>query len=153
MNMSNEESFGILKSIKKAYSIDSADVATYSPLTLAYIGDSVHSLVVKSVITLRGNCSANQLNKKTIEHVKAVNQAKVAQYYIDNMILSEEEADIMRRGRNAKSASVAKNASVGEYRTATGLEALIGYLYLTDRTDRMIELVRIGMEYIDTINK
>ena len=125
----------------------------YSPLSLAFIGDSVYGLVVKSVVILRGNCPANQLNKLTTAYVKAVNQAKAVEYFIDNNVLSEEEQSIVRRGRNAKSTSVAKNASVGEYRMATGLEALMGYLYLKCQTDRMVELTRIGMDYIDSLMK
>jgi len=149
----NENGKGILNSIFNEYGLKPVIANAYSPLSLAYIGDSVYGLVVKSVVTLKGNCSANQLNKMTTLYVKAVSQAKISEYYSANDILSEEEANIMRRGRNAKSATTAKNASVSEYRAATGLEALMGYLYLKGETDRMIELTRMGMEYIDSLNE
>lgn len=149
----NENGRGILNSIFSEYGLKPVIANSYSPLSLAYIGDSVYGLVVKSVVTLKGNCPANQLNKMTTNYVKAVSQAKIADYYTSNDILSEEEANIMRRGRNAKSATTAKNASVSEYRAATGLEALMGYLYLKGETDRMTELIRAGMDFIDSVKK
>ena len=151
-DFSNSEQ-NILNEIMSEYELKPVRANEYSPLSLAYIGDSVYGLVVKSVVTLKGNCPANQLNKMTTLYVKAVSQAKMVEYYTQDNLLSDAESDILRRGRNAKSATVAKNASVGEYRAATGLEALMGYLYLNGEIPRMIELIRKGMDYIDSTNK
>lgn len=140
---------GILDSIIKAYDLSKVDANIYSPLSLAFIGDSVYGLVVKSVVTLWANCPANTLNAKTTFYVKAVSQAKIIDMLIDANILSEDEYNIYRRGRNAKSSSTAKNASVGDYRKATGLEALIGYLYLEGNTKRLVEIIRQGMQMLD----
>lgn len=139
----------MLNIIKKEFELAGSDINTYSPLTLAFIGDSVYGMVVKSVVTLRGNCPPNQLNNKSTMYVKAVSQAKIVDLLEEENMLSEEEASIIRRGRNAKASSVAKNASVGEYRKATGLEALVGYLYLTDNTERLVEIISAGMSLLD----
>lgn len=138
-----------LEEIKSQFALDGNRLNEYSPLTLAFIGDAVYGMAVKSVIVLKGNCPANELNSKSVMYVKAVSQAKIAQFFTDNSILSEEEADILRRGRNAKASSTAKNASVGDYRKATGLEALMGYLYLKDDNARLVELVKMGVDIID----
>lgn len=138
----------ILESIRSQFSLKDINVNRYSPLSLAFIGDSVFDLVVKTVMVEKANCPANVLHRKTSAIVRAEFQSKMAQWYLDNGILDEEENDIYRRGRNAKSATTAKNASVADYRKATGVEALIGYLYLNNRTDRLVELIRLGMEAV-----
>ena len=130
--------------IGKIYSPKTVDPNTYSPLNLAYIGDSVFDVVVKTVMVERGNCPVNKLHKRTSEFVKAVSQARIADALKED--LTQEEADILRRGRNAKPYTKAKNASYGEYCKATGLEALCGYLYLKGETERLIELVKLGLE-------
>ena len=139
----------ILCNIKSQFQLEDKDIKQYSPLTLAFIGDCVFDLVVKTVIVEMGNCSANKLHIKTSKIVKAESQAKMADMFADNGILSEEETGIYRRGRNAKSYTTAKNASVSDYRKATGVEALIGYLYLENRMDRLVELIKTGMNYLD----
>lgn len=139
----------ILENIKSAFELEGARPNEYSPLTLAFIGDSIYGILVKTVIVLRGNCPANDLNAKSVKYVKAVSQAQIVDFYSDNDILTEEEANILRRGRNAKASSTAKNASVGDYRKATGLEALFGYLFLKGNNDRMIELLKFGMDMLD----
>lgn len=130
--------------IKETFSIEDVDIRTYSPLTLAYIGDGIFDLVIRSIVVGRGNTSANQLHQKTSHIVKAHSQALMAEALMD--VLSEEEADIYRRGRNAKSHTMAKNATVADYRSATGFEALMGYLYLSNQVDRMMELIAIGLD-------
>ena len=136
----------ILEDIRSQFLLKDVDVNSYSPLSLAFIGDSVFDLVVKTVMVEKANCPANVLHKRTSSIVRAESQARMAQWYLDNDILSEEESNIYRRGRNAKSVTTAKNASVADYRRATGVEALIGYLYLLGRTDRLVELIKLGME-------
>ena len=125
---------GIDAYIKKKFEVPDVDIRTYSPLTLAYIGDGVFDLVIRSVVVGKGNTRPNQLHHRTSQIVKAHTQAVIIQYL--EPMLTEEEADIYRRGRNAKSATMA------DYRKATGLEALVGYLYLTDRFDRLVSLIK-----------
>ena len=126
--------------------IEKQDICSYSPLTLAYIGDGVYELVVRSMIVTEANAPVNKLHKKSSELVKAETQAKMAFYFRDNDLLSEEELRILKRGRNAQSYSKAKNASVSDYRWATGFEALIGYLYLSNENDRMLEIIAMGLK-------
>lgn len=135
--------------IKACFKLPGGNLSRYSPLTLAFIGDSIYALIIKTVIVERANCPANVLHKETVKYVSAIAQANIARYLIDNECLSDKENDILRRGRNAKSPSVAKNASVADYRMATGLEALVGYLYLDGQNDRLLEIIRSGVEHID----
>lgn len=139
-----EESLSLLGRIKEQFSCKETDVRGYSPLTLAYVGDCVYDLIIRTVVVERANRSANDLHKKTVQYVKAQTQARMIEILLPS--LTEEEEAVYRRGRNAKSYTVAKNASVGDYRKATGLEALIGYLYLMDRMDRTLELVDSGIK-------
>lgn len=136
----------ILENIKDKFGLADIDVNGYSPLSLAFIGDCVFDLVVKTVVVERANRSANILHRKTSRIVRAQSQAQMVMWFIEKGILSDEELAIYKRGRNAKSATTAKNASVGDYRKATGLEALIGYLYLKNRTSRIVELIKTGMD-------
>ncbi len=140
---------GILDSIKLRFGLGEVDVSSYSPLTLAFIGDCVFDLVVKTVMVERANCPANKLHRKTSALVKAESQSVMAKWFTDNNILTENEITVYRRGRNTKSATTAKNASVGDYRRATGVEALIGYHYLSGNTERLVELIKLGMEAVE----
>ncbi len=137
----------LLTEILKQFELKGADTRQYSPLTFAYIGDSIFDAVVKTVVVERANCPANFLQKKATYYVKAVSQAKM----IDGIIseLTEEEEDIFRRGRNAKPANKAKNATFQTYMKATGFETLVGYLYLKGRTERVVELIRLGMSRLE----
>ncbi len=122
------------------------DAQIYSPLALAYLGDAVYELIVRSLVMNRGNMQVNKLHKRSSGLVKAKTQADIVRLLEDE--LTEEERAVFRRGRNAKSMTTAKNASVIDYRMATGLEALTGYLYLTEQFERLLELVRHGLEKI-----
>ncbi|MBO5209869.1 MAG: ribonuclease III [Lachnospiraceae bacterium] len=141
-----EESITILDAIKQQFACKEVDIRTYSPLTLAYIGDAIYDLVIRTIVVERGNQSAKGLHKTTIKYVNAKVQAKM----IDALeeILTEEEEAVYHRGRNAKSYTSAKNASIIEYRKATGLEALMGYLYLKGETARMLTLIQTAFEKI-----
>lgn len=130
--------------IREEFGVGDVDIRSYSPLTLAYIGDGVFDLIIRSVVVGRGNTSANRLHQRTSRIVKAQTQAQIIAYLEPK--LTQEEADIYRRGRNAKSPTMAKNATVADYRKATGLEALVGYLYLTDRFERLVELVKCAAD-------
>lgn len=138
-----EESLSLLTQIKESFSLGEVDVRAYSPLTLAYIGDAVYDIIIRTVVVERSNKPAHELHKQTSALVKAQTQAELIEAMQD--LLTEEEAAVYKRGRNAKSYTTAKNASVGDYRKATGLEALVGWLYLQDRTIRAIELVKEGL--------
>ena len=136
--------------IKEQFEISPVDVKTYSPLTLAYMGDGVFDLIIRSVVVGKGNTKASQLHLRTSQIVKAHSQAVLIETLV--AYLTEEEMDVYRRGRNAKSPTMAKNASMSDYRKATGLEALIGYLYVTDQFERAVELVRLGLSKTDSIS-
>lgn len=139
-----EDSRELLDKIKEVFQCKEVDVRAYSPLTLAYIGDSIYDLVIRSVIVERANKAVNDLHKKATHYVKAEAQAKMIFSLQEE--LSEEEMAVYKRGRNAKSYTSAKNASINDYRNATGFEALMGYLYLMGRIDRMLELIQLGIE-------
>ena len=121
--------------------------AMYSPLALAYLGDAVYEVIVRSIVMNRGNMPVNKMHKKSTELVKAGTQAHMIRL-LEPELTGEEEA-VFRRGRNAKSVTVAKHASVADYRMATGLEALTGYLYLSEQFDRLLELISRGLEKIE----
>ena len=101
-----------LKKLKELFDLKDADLRTYSPLTLAYIGDGVYELVIRSVVVERANRSANDLHKKTTRYVKAPAQSAMIEALLPE--LTEEEEAVYRRGRNAKSYTTAKNASVAD---------------------------------------
>lgn len=142
-----EESITILDAVKKEFDCKETDIRTYSPLTLAYIGDAIYDLVIRTVVVERANQSANNLHKKTVRYVNARVQAKMIEALESE--LTEDEVAVYHRGRNAKSYTSAKNASIIEYRKATGLEALCGYLYLTGQQERLLRLIHEAIEKID----
>lgn len=135
---------GIDAYIKEQFELADVDIRTYSPLTLAYIGDCIFDLIIRSVVVGKGNTRPNQLHQRTSNIVKAHTQALIIEYLEPQ--LTQEEADIYRRGRNAKSYTMAKNATMADYRKATGLEAVIGYLYLTDQFARAVELTKNAID-------
>lgn len=132
----------MLDLIEKKFDLRGQDVRSFSPLTLAYIGDAVYELVIRTLVVEQGNRPVNMLHRMTTAHVKAGAQAEMIEILRGE--LTDEEADVFRRGCNAKPATMAKNASRRDYHKATGFEALIGYLYLTNRTERMLELIKRG---------
>lgn len=119
-----------------------------SPLVLAYIGDSIFDLVVKTMIVTMGNTQVNKMNRLASSIVKAESQSKMIGYLEDK--LTEEEESVYKRGRNAKSHTAAKNATISDYRRATGFEALMGYLYMSGEYERMCELVKEGIDFLNT---
>ncbi|MBQ4536704.1 MAG: ribonuclease III [Lachnospiraceae bacterium] len=138
-----DENINLLQEIKDTFECKEQDVRAYSPLTLAYIGDAIYDLVIRSVVVERGNRSNNDLHKKTTKYVKAEAQAKMIMALMEE--LTEDEQAVYKRGRNAKSYTMAKNASMSDYRKATGYEALMGYLYLTGQQSRMLQLIKKGI--------
>lgn len=135
---------GINSYFLKKFGIERKDIHSYSPLTLAYIGDGIYDLVIRSMVVGEGNTHVNDLHRHTSQIVKAHAQSEMIEALLPE--LTEEELAVYKRGRNAKSATMAKNATVGDYRRATGFEALLGYLYLEDEIERMMELILTGLE-------
>lgn len=134
---------GFLQMIRGAFPGKKQDIRSYSPLTLAYIGDAVYDLIIRTVVVERANRPANDLHRITVRYVNASAQAQIVEALMDR--LTEEEKSVYRRGKNAKPHTTAKNASVSDYLKATGFEAVLGYLYLTGDMDRVLELVKEGI--------
>lgn len=130
-------------SICDTFSLKEQDARQYSPLTLAYIGDAVYEMIVRTILVERGNAPVNVLHKHASKLVKA--EAQADSYHRIKERLTEEEMSVFRRGRNAKSYTSAKNATIGDYRVATGFEALFGFWYLTGQTERMLTMAKAGM--------
>ena len=136
----------IHKQIEECFALPKQDIRTATPLTLAFVGDNVYDLIIRTIVYEQGNRKLNSMHKKKSDLVKASAQADLAEYLLKNDLLSEEEADYYRKGKSAKPLSHAKNAGISDYRKATGLECLLGYLFLTDKEDRAIELCKLGLE-------
>ena len=115
------------------------EVNLLSPLTWAYIGDCVYELYIRTHLVNTTNLKPHKLHLQTIQYVKAKSQAQLLEQIQDK--LTEEEKEIVRRARNAQNHHLPKNANVQEYRYATALEGLIGYLYLTKKFKRMQEIL------------
>lgn len=130
--------------IQRSFPGKQQDIRTYSPLTLAYIGDGIYDLIIRTVVVSRANRPANELHRITVRYVSAGAQAKIADALWESF--TEEEQSVFRRGRNSKPHTTAKNATTQDYLKATGLEAVLGYLYLTDNMERALELVKNGLE-------
>ena len=133
--------------MQEIFKMEEVDIHSYSPLTLAYIGDSIYSLIIKSIIVNRGNKQVNKLHKDTADLVQASTQSKMMRTMQE--YLTEEEHTVYKRGRNSKSVTPAKNQSVTDYRRATGFEALLGYLYLKKDWKRLLDLVKIGLDSLE----
>lgn len=134
----------ILDYLLKPFNIERKEAKEFSPLVLAYIGDAVYELIVRSILVSMGNRPVNKLNKDATSLVKAGAQSEIIKLISDN--LSEEEYTVFKRGRNSSPHTMAKNASMTDYKYATGFEALIGFLYLDNRCERALELVKLGID-------
>lgn len=132
-----------LTKLKDLFHLEDQDLRSYSPLTLAYIGDGVYELIIRTILVKKGNCPVNRLHKKASSLVKAGAQSEIME--VIEKELTEEELSVYRRGRNAHSPTMAKHATMADYRRATGFEALMGYLYLKEDYTRMLTLVRMGI--------
>ena len=129
--------------LKELFHLEDEDLRSYSPLTLAYIGDGVYELIIRTILVKKGNCPVNRLHKKASSLVKAGAQSAIMEVIEEE--LTPEELSVYRRGRNAHSPTMAKHATMADYRRATGFEALMGYLYLKEDYTRMLTLVRMGI--------
>ena len=136
-----------LESMMKTFRSEAPDLRTLSPLTLAYLGDAVYEQIVRTRLVLGGRCPVNRLHTAASRLVRASAQSAIIRYLEPD--LTEEEHNVYRRGRNANSHTMAKNAAMSDYRRATGFEALIGYLYLKNDRERLLELAGRGLCYLE----
>ena len=130
------------KIIREVFELKDVDADSYSPLTLAYIGDCVYELTIRTL-------PVNKLNKKASDLAKAPTQSKMISMLVENELLTGEELAVYKRGRNAKSFSTAKNATVSDYRRATGFEALMGWLYLRGESRRALEIIKLAFDKLE----
>jgi ribonuclease-3 family protein len=138
------------ETLKRYFDLPDQDIRTYSPLTLAFLGDNVFDLLIRSILVQQGNRSANNLHRDKSRIVKAETQAKILDAIRED--LTPEEESVCRRGRNAKSYSMPKHAKMSDYRKATGLEALYGYLYLQGDSERIFFLTKKGLGAIGLLD-
>lgn len=139
-----EEVSCFMDEMKRALGVGELDVRTYSPLALAYIGDCVFELLIRTMLVSKGNTSVHKYHQRASAVVNAHSQADI----IDALEpeLTEEERTVLKRGKNSKPATMAKNATAKEYKAATGMEAVLGYLYLTNQYGRLIELMKKSLK-------
>ena len=148
-NMRFKPESSLLSDIQTAFPGKKQDVRTYSPLTLAYIGDAVYDLIIRTVVVERANRPANELHHITVRYVSAEAQSRIVETLIESF--TEEELSVYRRGRNSKPHTMSKNASPADYLKATGFEAVLGYLYLQDKMERVLKLVKKGVESLESL--
>ncbi len=118
------------------------DPTQLSALGLAFVGDGVYDLIIREELACRGNRPVKELNLEKVEFVRCQAQAELVKKI--EPLLTEEEADVLRRGRNAHVTHAPKSATMAQYHAATAFEALLGYLYLSDRIERIRDLIRLG---------
>lgn len=145
-SIKNGQEMDFLQYCKEALHLPEVKAVSYSPLVLAYIGDAVYELLIRTRVVSHGSIQVNKMHKKSASLVKAETQAALVKVLEPE--LTPEELAVFKRGRNAKSATMAKHATMIDYRRATGFEALVGYLFLTEQFTRMVELVSAGLEKI-----
>ena len=133
--------------MQEIFQLREVEIQEYSPLTLAYIGDGIYELLIRTLVVNEGNKPVQKLHKETSALVQASAQSKMMRRLQEE--LTEEEHAVYKRGRNSKSVSPAKNQSVTDYRRATGFEALMGYLYLKKDWERMLKLEKTGLESME----
>lgn len=140
---------GLLEYYKTWMKLEERDANTYSPLVLAYVGDAVYEVLVRAKVVNAGSIQVNKLHKHSSGLVCAGTQAEMIKLLLPQ--LRDEETAVFKRGRNAKSVTSAKNVSITDYRLATGFEALLGWLFLSEQFERLIFLVSQGLEKIGEI--
>ena len=136
MNTANS----LLKNIHLFFPAEEKDIRTIAPLKLAYLGDAVFEIMIRTLTLDTTGGPVKNLHKKSSSLVNAASQAALVAAMLP--LMTEEEASVFRHGRNAKTSSVEKHAEIHDYRNATGREALFVYLYLSDRMDRATELLK-----------
>lgn len=134
----------IFEKISQELPVKPGDINSYSPLALAYVGDAVYELYIRTLLLSRGNAPVHKLHRQSVAFVKAKAQSDIVHKLMER--LDPVEQDVVRRGRNAKSGTIPKNADVADYKYATGFETLLGYLYLKQDFARLLEVMRISVE-------
>jgi len=124
------------------------DVKQLNSLALAYMGDAVFEVYVREHLLQNGKVKPNHLHKEATKYVSAKAQANIIRYMLEEQVLTDEEVAVVMRGRNAKSGTVPKNTDVQTYRYGTAFEALIGYLYLLKKEERLEELIVLSFKLI-----
>lgn len=133
--------------MQEMFHMQEVDIHIYSPLALAFIGDCIFDLIIKSLVLNQGNKQVQKLHRETSRIVQASSQSQMMREIQEH--LTEEEHAVYKRGRNSRTVTPAKNQSVTDYRRATGFEALLGYLYLKKEWKRILELVKIGLDALE----
>lgn len=128
---------------------DKIDEKVLGSLALAYMGDAIYETYIRHHLLQKGAVKPNLLHKEATYFVSAKAQSKVIHFLLENEKLTEEELAVVRRGRNAKSGTVPKNTDVQTYRYGTAFEALMGYLYLAGRKQRLEEIVIQSIQFIE----
>lgn len=128
-----------------------SEVNTMSPLTWAYIGDSVYEMYIRMYLVSKSKMKPHKLHIEAIKYVKAKAQADILMKIEDK--LTETEKEIVKRGRNAENHHLPKNATVQDYMYSTGFEALVGYLYLTKQDERLEEILRMCVDNKETVSQ
>ena len=136
--------------LEECFSPGKTEAEQYSPLDLAYIGDCIFDLIIKTLVIRKGNKQVQKLHQETSRYVQASAQSEMMRAMQEQ--LTEEEHAVYKRGRNAKSVSPAKNQSITDYRRATGFEAVMGYLYLKKEWKRLLDLVKIGLDSLEGLD-
>jgi len=129
------------------------DPKQLNSIVLAYIGDAIYEVYVRQHLIESGQINPHELHQRAVKFVAATGQAQIVHDWLESNVLSTEEAAVIRRGRNAKSNSVPKNASIQDYRYATGFEALLGYLHLSRQTERLESLITSSIQFIENKEK
>lgn len=142
-----EDANNLYERIVASFSIDGCVPEQMAPLILAHLGDAVYEVVVRTVVDTRSNRQIAKVHKEIVKYVKAEAQSKIITALEPG--LSEEELMIYHKGKNAHTNTYPKNGTKADYHRATGFEALMGYLFLKGRTERMLELARKGMEILE----
>ena len=125
------------KIIREVFELKDVDADSYSPLTLAYIGDCVYELTIRTLLVNKGNAPVNKLNKKASDLAKAPTQSKMISMLVENELLTGEELAVYKRG------------TVSDYRRATGFEALMGWLYLRGESRRALEIIKLAFDKLE----
>jgi len=131
------------------YVLRDIDVKQLNALALAYMGDGVYEQAIREHLLRSGRVRPNVLHKQATRYVSAKAQAAIIKEMLESGFMSDEEETIMKRGRNAKSGSVPKNTDVLTYNYRSGFEAVLGYLYLLKRTERVEEFIEYSIEFIE----
>ena len=134
----------MLESIEKHFDLTKKSPEQIGPLKLAFLGDAVYELIIRSILMDERDRSVKKMNRSADRLVNATTQAQIASVILPH--LTEDEKAIFHRGRNAKNSSASKHSNIHDYRVATGLESLFGYWYLAGQTERAVTLLKSAIE-------